>query len=262
MKHVVMYSGGIGSWFAAYRVIQEYGPGDVTLLFADTQMEDEDLYRFLTDSECLFGMTITRIADGRDIWEVFRDKKFLGNSRIDPCSKILKRDLMRKWLVDHCDPSDTITYVGYEWTEAHRIERAARYWTPWVVRSPAALPPYVSKQEMLDLARDLGCAPPRLYDMGFAHNNCGGGCVKAGISAFAMLLDRLPARYQVWEDHEQELRDQLGDVAILTDRSGGDRVPLTLRTLRERIEKAAPLPMFDFGGCACMEDPEEETTRD
>ncbi len=33
-----------------------------------------------------------------------------------------------------------------------------------------------------DFAKNFGIEPPRLYKMGFKHNNCGGACVKAGIS--------------------------------------------------------------------------------
>ncbi len=40
MKHVVMFSGGAGSWATARRVIDR--GLDPVLLFADTRMEDED----------------------------------------------------------------------------------------------------------------------------------------------------------------------------------------------------------------------------
>lgn len=55
MKHVVMYSGGIGSYFAAKRVVQKENPNEVILLFTDTLMEDEDLYRFISESiQCIW----------------------------------------------------------------------------------------------------------------------------------------------------------------------------------------------------------------
>ncbi|MFC0213886.1 hypothetical protein ACFFK0_15755 [Paenibacillus chartarius] len=50
IQHVVMYSGGIGSWAVAKRVVQQFGSDRLALLFADTRMEDEDLYRFLEES--------------------------------------------------------------------------------------------------------------------------------------------------------------------------------------------------------------------
>jgi len=36
LEHVVMFSGGIGSWATARRVADEHGPEHLTLLFADT----------------------------------------------------------------------------------------------------------------------------------------------------------------------------------------------------------------------------------
>lgn len=47
MKHIVNYSGGVGSWAVAKRVIARHGAENTTLLFTDTLIEDSDLYRFL-----------------------------------------------------------------------------------------------------------------------------------------------------------------------------------------------------------------------
>ena len=47
MKHIVSLSGGSASAVAADRVLKEYGSENVTLWFADTLWEDDDLYRFL-----------------------------------------------------------------------------------------------------------------------------------------------------------------------------------------------------------------------
>lgn len=41
-------------------------------------------------------------------------------------------------------------------------------------------------------------------------------------------------------------------VAILTDRTGGDRRPLTLRALRARLEAGETVDLFDIGGCGCF----------
>lgn len=54
----------------------------------------------------------------------------------------------------------------------------------WIVKAPLCDPPYINKNEMIKNLRLLGIKPPRLYSMGFAHNNCGGFCVKAGKGHF------------------------------------------------------------------------------
>ena len=50
MNHLVMFSGGAGSWAAAKRVAERHGTENLYLIFADTLIEDEDLYRFIDDA--------------------------------------------------------------------------------------------------------------------------------------------------------------------------------------------------------------------
>ena len=236
-RHVVMFSGGVGSWAAAKRVAEKHGTDNLILLFADTLIEDEDLYRFLDEAAANVGGRLVKVAEGRDPWQVFFDVRFLGNSRVDPCSRILKREFLRRWLDEHCDPASTTVYLGIDSTEAHRFERAQRYWVPWRVEAPLCSPPYLTKDDILAALRAEGIRPPRLYELGFSHNNCGGFCVKAGQAHFALLYRTMPERYLYHEQREQELRDFLcKDVAILVDRRGGGVRPMTLREFRERLE--------------------------
>src|SRR3954469_3627499 len=107
MKRIVMFSGGIGSWAAGRRVAEQHGTDDLTLLFCDTLIEDRDLYRFLGDAAANIGGELVRIAEGRTPWEVFRDEGMIANTRVDLCSRILKRDLADKWLAEHCEPAAT-----------------------------------------------------------------------------------------------------------------------------------------------------------
>jgi hypothetical protein len=254
MKHVVNLSGGLCSWMAARRVMEQYGNGDMTLLFADVKMEDEDLYRFLNDVERDIGVEIIRIADGRTPWEVFKDERFLGNSRVDPCSRILKRELLDRWHRNNCDVLDTIIHVGLTWDEG-RLERFAARMAPWKVSAPLCNPPYLTKSDLMYLASQHGIEPPRLNREGFPHNNCGGFCVKAGQAQFALLLRTHPERYAFHEQKERELREYLGkDVSILRDRSNNEVKPLTLEALRLRIECGQRMDEFDWGGCGCAID--------
>lgn len=56
--------------------------------------------------------------------------------------------------------------------------------------------------------------------------------------------------YVYAERREREIREMLGDVAMLTDRRGGDRKPLTLEALRRR--DLSPEEASDMGGCGCF----------
>lgn len=255
MHHVVMFSGGIGSWAAAKRVAAKHGTDSLTLLFTDTRVEDPDLYRFLEEGAANVGGRFVRLAEGRTIWEVFRDERFLGNHRVDPCSKILKRQMADRWLEAHCDPANTTIHVGIDWTEEHRFTRLAERRRPWQYAAPLCEAPYVTKLDLLDALKREGIRPPRLYELGFAHNNCGGGCVKAGIGHFAHLHRTLPEVYADWERNEEALRAELGPkAAILNDRRGGVRRPLPLAELRQRIEAGGQVDIFAIGGCGCFVD--------
>ena len=170
-QRIVMLSGGVASWVAAKRVATKAGNNGLTLLFADTLMEDEDTYRFLEAAAANVGGEFVRLSDGRDIWQVFKDHRFLGNTRIDPCSRVLKREIMRRWVDEHCDPEHTTVYLGIDWTEQHRAVRYERYWQPYRVECPLTEPPYVLKAQMLAQAEEEGLPRQRLYEFGFAHAN-------------------------------------------------------------------------------------------
>lgn len=259
MKRVVMFSSGAGSWAAARRVADEHGTDDLYLVFADVLGEDQDNYRFLRDAANDIGGELVWLTEGRTIWEVFSDNKFLGNARLANCSKFLKQRPAREWLDANCAPADTIVYVGIDWMESHRLPAIRKNYLPYPVQAPLTHAPYLTKTDILNALRERGVEPPRLYDMGFAHANCGGGCVRAGQGQFLHLLEVMPDRYAEWEANEQRLREQLGDVAILRDRRGGTTTPLPLTVLRQRAEASDPqLDRLDIGGCGCFVDQGEE----
>jgi hypothetical protein len=256
MKAVVMFSGGIGSWAAARRTVAKYD--DVTLLFADTLIEDPDLYRFLEEAATDVGAPLVRIADGRTPFEVFRDEKYLGNSRIAPCSRILKQEVTRKWMTENAP--NAVVILGIDWTEEHRLEGARKGWAPWIVEAPMCERPLMTKPEMLSALDGCGIQRPGLYRAGFVHNNCGGGCVRAGIGQFAHLYRTRPETFAYWEEGEADMRGLLvNNVTILRDRTGGTTRPMTLRELRNRL--AAQPTLFDdedWGGCGCFVEPEPD----
>lgn len=255
MKYVVHLSGGITSWAAAKRIKERLQPGDeMVLLFADTGIEDEDCYRFLHEGAANIGLPLTIIADGRTPWQVFEDEKFIGNSRIDPCSKILKRGLLDKWRKENCDPANTMVVVGILWDESHRIERLQKRETKWQFAAPLCDKPWISKNECLDWAEREGIKVPRMYAMGFAHANCGGFCVKAGHGHFKTFLAHFPERYLEHEEKELALMEKLGSRwGVMKDRRGGETKPLTMRQFRHRVEQGdvTKEEELDLGGCAC-----------
>lgn len=253
VKHLVYFSGGVCSWAAAKLVVQRHGAENTVLLFADTKMEDEDLYRFLDEAAENVGAPLVKIADGRTPWEVMRDEKLLANTRMDACSKILKRELLDRWTREHCEPATCTLHFGLDWTECCRLQRIQARKEPWKCASYTATEkPLLAKPQMLEWLKREGITPPRLYGYGFPHNNCGGFCVKAGQAHFALLLRTMPERYAFHEAKENELRAALGwRQTILRDATGGKVKPITLSEFRERIEQQQTFDTFDWGGCGC-----------
>lgn len=270
MKHIVMFSGGIGSWATAKRVAQEHGTDDLILLFADVKGnntnphigEDEDTYRFIQDAAENIQAELVIVADGRDIWQVFKDRKFLGNSRQANCSTELKQKPARKWLNENCPPETTTVYVGIDWSEVHRLAAIERHYLPYVAKAPLTEPPFLDKKQMIEWARSEGLKTPRLYDLGFSHNNCGGGCVRAGQAQFRQLLRLMPERFAVWEEKEKEVAEFLGkDQTILTKMDKGVKRNLPLVEVRRAEEsQGAFFDDLDIGGCGCFVDYETEPT--
>jgi len=254
-KRVVNLSGGVCSFWALHRVIEQFGKTGVVPVFADVKMEDEDLYRFLSDIENHFGIPVVRIADGRTPWDLFEEKGMIANSRFPFCSVILKREMLDNWRKSNCIEWATTLYIGIDWTESNRLTDTRAALPGWDVQAPMCEAPYWDKCKMQTELTKLGIRVPRLYGMDFPHNNCGGFCVKAGQAHFVHLLKTMPERYAFHEAKEEALRARIGDWSILTDRRGdGKKKPLTLRALRLRVEAGEEFDRHDWGGCGCSLD--------
>jgi len=258
MTHVVFFSSGIGSWAAAKRVVAEYGAERTKLLFMDTRIEDEDNYRFLRDASENVGAELVTITDGRTPFDVFKDVRFMGNSRVDPCSRVLKREAADSWLATNYTPETCVAYVGIDWTEEHRYTRMAERKLPWVYKAPLTEEPLLMKAQLLQLARTEGLKPPRMYDYGFQHANCGGFCIKSGQAQFSKLWDTWPERYREMEAKEQDVYAHIGATRpFLRVTEDGELRYLTLREFREKyLEDGKQIDLFDWGGCGCFADEE------
>lgn len=251
--HIVHFSGGVSSYAAARRVIDKYGTDDVILLFCDTLIEDEDLYRFNRDSESALGIELTVIKDGRDPFQLFKDLRYLGNSTHGVCSLHLKRDLADNWIKSRFTHDNCIQYFGLDYSEMHRIERLIDRKKPYEVDFPLLWKPVLTKEKMFEMVKWDNIKIPRLYKF-LHHNNCGGGCVKAGISHWKDLWLNMPERFKWWEEKEQEIRDFLRKPVTITNYyEKGKKINITLAELREGWEKQPSLfdDLLEFGGCGC-----------
>jgi len=251
MKYHISFSGGLGS---AITALIAYEKGlDFSLLFADTLIEDEDLYRFIEDVAQAVRAPIVRLTDGRNPWEVFNAVRYHGNSRTAHCSQKLKTDQVRGWLDVHAAPNDPLV-LGMDWSEEDRILRAGENWAPRPVVS-LLMEYQVYRPQWAPMLEAYQIKPPRLYELGFPHNNCGGFCVRSGLAQMRLLKLKFPERY-AWHEEQQEklLADIPTTKPFIRQKINGELQYLTLKELRTMDE--AQLSMFDAGawGCSCFVD--------
>lgn len=267
MKHIINFSGGDCSFWAAHRVIEKFGPQNVILLFADTLEEDEDLYAFVEKSSSILGVPIVRVSREIKIWELFRREGLIGNNRLPICSVYLKRELLDEFMLTHfemnCDQQNAFMehatcYVGFDWTEPHRLEDMRNAHPTWSVEAPMQWEPIWDKCRMRKEAEALGLPEQKLYKLGFPHNNCGGYCVRAGISHWVHVYNVLPHRFHAWMYEEKVTIEDFkargvssDEWTILKDRRGGTTKPLSLESLKQRILAGEKFTKQDWGGCGC-----------
>lgn len=205
------------------------------------------------------------LVEGRDPWEVFRDVRFLGNSRVDPCSRALKREVIDAWRDGNCNPVVDVFSLGIGSHEDHRFlgrvgqpglrDRMAA--TGWTYVSP--LIGTIESDIPFHFLAKSGLVRPRLYRKRYVHNNCGGFCIKAGHGHYLNRLGADPDRYAYDETMERKISEWVGQpVTMLTDRRGGDKVMMSLGELRASVSAG----MFEEvdnepgdSGCGCMIDP-------
>lgn len=258
MKHDVNFSGGLCSFWAAMRIKERFGIDDLSLIFADVLIEDEDLYAFNEAAAKIIGVPITRLCVGMTPWELFRKQGMIGNARFPICSIYLKREPLDDWYVQNRKPLESITYLGFDFSEHNRLDHIRQAKPDRLFDAPMCWEPLWDKCRMRMEADNLGLPRQKLYELGFPHNNCGGRCVRAGITHFVHLLKVLPERFLDWENEEQQTISELTArgissswSSILKDRRGGVTKSMTLRELRLRVEAGEQFSRHDWGGCGC-----------
>lgn len=236
MRHIVALSGGVASAWVANYVVTEVNK-DAILYFNDTKWEDSDLYRFLNDVALYLGKEIFYDTDGRDPEEVFYDQNFLANNRVPLCSRILKAERLQKFIA----PGDVV-YFGIDATEAHRAVRITEIYRKLDVECKYPLiEQQVFKPQMYQWVQSVGIEIPRMYKLGFAHNNCSGGCVRSGKKQWLHLLKVLPEVYAERERVEQEF-------SLLSGTEQTFMKDMSLKQLREQYEESLTHGQGDMFG--------------
>jgi hypothetical protein len=252
---MVSLSGGLASALAAERVIERYGRDAVGLMFMDTLYEDSDLYRFLADVMGRWGGLLYWYTDGRTPLEVASQKKLIPCNMAAPCSYELKVKPFRQFI--QAMPSLPVVYIGLDHWEKKRLKSVK---VSYAAAIPDAVVEYpllwqIETRSLVDVCRqDWNIEPPRLYTLGFKHNNCGGRCVRQGVSEWQRLERNFPERYAVCDAWEQEQRAIGGARACRSFASHtikGVKMPYTLAEIRAGGVGTLALFSDDLGVLSC-----------
>jgi len=260
-KTVVVHLSGGGQYAVCLaRCVEWYGVDRVRAVFANTNTEAPDLYDFLDAVEEKFGVKIDYLNnDGMGIWDVF-DKfgviTLRGAGGACKASVELKQKPLREYM-DRFDPENTAIALGMSWQEKDRQERCLNRdgLNKFQLIFPLNIKPRLSDCEVQDEIKSLGLPLPSIYKKGYPHNNCGGGCVLAGVRQWKGLLEDYPERFAYHEAREKAWRELHGhDFTVLRDfrGTGGKAKPYTLEQFRVDIENGRTVPGDFRTGCACM----------
>jgi len=220
-NHIIFFSGGKSSFTVAHLVKERHPNDNIVLYFTDTLWEDEDLYRFIYEASDKLQLPMLYHCVGLTPPQLMAKEKFLYNSRVGNCSKKLKMEPAAKFFKKGIKPNiekwyndqylkveinplvegfaeNTTVYFGIAWDEMHREGAIKANWKPFDVQMPL-IDEVIENEEILKL---YNIRRPRLYDMGFVHNNCKGRCVKAGQGHFKNLLMKDEKTFQELKEQE------------------------------------------------------------
>lgn len=256
MRVIVALSGGKASAYCAKWAFDNYPKDQIILYFNDTKWEHPDLYRFINDLATYFDHPITYDNDGRSPEDLFYHHRALASNRMPFCSRVLKAQRLQGFFQD----GDHIVF-GIGTTEPQRATRIVQIYQKVAATKdkwPKLFFPLIQHQVSNDMIdqwlKETKIEAPLLYRLGFSHNNCSGGCVRAGKNQWRLLYERLPEVYMERERVENDIRAFLNkDVSIMRDE--------TLEQFRGRIERGelnmryyADLPPIEcIGICQSME---------
>lgn len=237
-RHIIALSGGMSSaWVAIWARLN--CPKDKTVFyFNDVKWEHPDLYRFLRDLEGALDITITYDNDGRSPEDVFYAVKMLGSNRAPICSRVLKAERLQNFV----NIGDTI-YFGIDPQEIHRAARITPIYERFgcYARFPL-IEENITKDQIIETIKNYNIEIPQMYKDGFTHNNCSGGCVRAGLKQWVYLYHKYPKVFDERERVEIEFtnwnnnrRGQKNNHHFMKD--------ISLTQLRHRLESQ---PEFDF----------------
>lgn len=254
-------SGGLQSWVATWLDFRNHPKSTHLLYFCDTGYEHPTTYDFISRSLDVLSddfpetPAMFTCLKSESLWELFSREKFQGNGRNAVCSHKLKQEPGKK-LEALLGIEDSPITFGFGPLEPERLENAKRS-----RKNPVAPllddDTFWDKQALIGFVKSKGLDIPYLYQLGMAHNNCSGFCVKAGQGHYKSLLNNDAELYAQHEENQEAFINSLddsrrGSVGFITVQRRGKKYRLTLKEFRLWIERGEPVDPYDKGACGCF----------
>ena len=209
---VSWFSCGAASAVATKLILQEEQP--VTIAYCYVKEEHEDNLRFLHDCEAWFKQPITILTNEKyngSCFEVFK-KQFFNTPNGSPCTNELKRKVRLQF-----QQPDDILVFGYTAEEEERLNTFIDRNNNVKVRAPL-IEHGLTKSDVLAMIEKAGIKLPKMYELGYEHNNCV-GCVKGGMGYWNKIRVDFPERFKAYATLERErgytiLKDKNGPIYL------------------------------------------------
>ena len=213
-RAVVWFSCGAASAIASKLAVKKYKNIDV--VYCDTGGEHESNYKFLKGVEKWIDKEITILKSKKynSHFDVFRKTKYLQGIAGARCTTELKKKLRLEY-----QRPDDIHIFGYTSDEKKRADKFVNHnpelYVDWILIENG-----ISKENCLGMLWQSGIELPKMYELGYNHNNCI-GCVKGGMGYWNKIRKDFPDHFKKMAKVEREINH-----SIFRDKDTNERIYL------------------------------------
>ena len=201
-RTLVWFSCGGASAIASKLAVKKYDNCEV--VYCDTGGEHESNKQFLKDVEKWIDKEITILKNDKyeDHFDVFRKTRYLQGIAGARCTTELKKKLRLEY-----QRPDDIHIFGYTLEEKKRAEKFENYnpelFVDWILIENG-----ITKENCLGMLWQSGIKLPKMYELGYNHNNCI-GCVKGGMGYWNKIRVDFPEHFNKLAKIEREINHSI-----------------------------------------------------
>lgn len=196
------FSAGAASAVATKLDIADHGTDAGPVCYVDTGSEHPDNVRFLADAAEWLGVEIVTLRSDKyaDIWQVFKERRFLVGNKGALCTVELKKKVRFAF-----ERPDDVQVFGYTF-DPKDVDRADRFreQNPGVTLHTPLIDRELTKSDCLAMIERAGIELPAMYRLGYLNNNCI-GCPKGGLGYWNMIRRDFPDVFDRMARQEREI---------------------------------------------------------